>query len=167
MTQHQKDKLYKCNQCEKGFYFKSVQRKHISIDHENLKHMCNECGKEFVSFANLSHHIKTVHNNVNTFKCALCKAKFKTRNKIKQHVQLHGRVNLFQCSICGEKLKMAVQVCTHRSKVHNSEPDVLKMDIESLNLLEEKLMVKIKPEPNECSESQQRTRNAQPFLAIL
>ena len=136
-------------------------------DHENHQHICNECGKGFGVIQNLKNHLNTVHNDKNNFKCALCGAKFKTNDKIKRHVQLHSQVNLFKCSVCDQEFKTAVLARTHRSKEHASKGDVVKIDVDTLNLLNEKLIVKILPEPNEYGENRHRTRNAQPFLGVL
>ena len=142
-------------------------RKHVLNEHENVKQVCSQCGQEFATASTLSAHVIKVHVNMNKFKCAMCGARFKDRSGIRKHVQLHGQVNLFKCSICNEEFKMHVQACNHRIKVHNYQGDVLKMDVDALNLLEEKLIVKIDPEPNGYGESRPRTRNAQPFLGVL
>ena len=167
VTQHQKEKLIKCNQCEKSFYFKSVLKKHVMNEHEKVKHMCYQCGNEYSSANSLAGHIRMVHVGVLKCKCTLCGAKFKSMEKIKAHVQLHSQINLFKCSICSQEFKTAVQGRTHRGKEHNSSGEILKLNVDGLNLLYGKLIEKIDPEPNNYGESRQRTRNAQPFLGLL
>ena len=136
-------------------------------EHENYKHICNECGKELGSLSSLGTHLKTVHSDKNHFKCGMCSAKFKTGAMIDRHVQLHMRANLFKCSICCQEFKTAVSARLHRSKMHGSEGNVVKINVDALNLLEENLILKIDPEPNEAGEGHQRTRNPQPFLGIF
>ena len=165
-TQHQKEKLIKCDQCEKGFYFKSLLRKHVMKEHENkdVKHMCSKCGKDFCTTSTLANHMRLVHVGALTHKCTLCGAKFKSMEKIKRHAQLHTNINLFKCSVCTQEFKTQVQTRIHRGKEHNYKGEIVKMNPEALNLLYEKLIEKIDPEPGNCGESRQRTRNAQPFL---
>ena len=142
-------------------------KKHVMNEHEKIKHVCYECGKEFSSANSLTSHLRLVHVGALNYRCTLCGGKFKSLPKIKRHVQLHTNINLFRCSVCGQEFKTQVQARIHRGKEHDYKGDVVKMDLEALNLLNEKLIEKIDPEPDNYGESRQRTRNAQPFLGSL
>ena len=142
-------------------------KKHVMNEHEKVKHMCYQCGNEYSSANSLGGHIRMVHEGARKCKCRLCGAKFKTMEKIRRHVQLHSQVNLFKCSICSQEFKTAVQGHTHRGKEHDSAGEILKFNLNALNLLYERLIEKIDPEPDNYGESRQRTRNAQPFLGLL
>ncbi|KAL0608418.1 LOW QUALITY PROTEIN: Zinc finger protein 492 [Plecturocebus cupreus] len=65
------EKLYKCEECVKGFNKPSVLTRHKIIHTGEKPYKCEECGKAFKSFIKLTTH-KIVHTGEKLYKCEKC-----------------------------------------------------------------------------------------------
>ena len=78
---HNQEKNYKCEYCEKEFFYKKTFIEHIASHHSNdtrEKYKCGLCKEAFTNKPNLDRHFRTRHqNNQNTkFNCTLCEKSF-------------------------------------------------------------------------------------------
>ena len=77
----EKDKIYKCEICEKEFKNNDDLKKHFNVVHNNLvkeHHQCNICQKVFRHHGKLTSHMKIAHENQKQHKCASCEMSFFT-----------------------------------------------------------------------------------------
>ena len=73
----EKNKIYKCEICDKEFKNINGLRKHFNIVHNFVKeHQCNICQKVFMIHSQLTSHVKIGHENKKHHKCDSCLKSF-------------------------------------------------------------------------------------------
>ena len=98
---------YKCNQCDFKAPHKFIMKKHIKVNHADLKVIgnmekefpCNQCELKCSNQSNLTRHIQSQHGE-KAFCCDQCEKQFKRKDSLKEHIQAaHDKIELV-CKIC-------------------------------------------------------------------
>lgn len=93
---------FKCNECEKGFHYKSLLEIHKQIKHNATQEQCHICSKIFSNVINLKNHFRNFHNPnqvILDYKCEICGKVYHSRKFYKRHLKSHEG---FPCDICGK-----------------------------------------------------------------
>ncbi|XP_050521795.1 zinc finger protein OZF-like [Daktulosphaira vitifoliae] len=85
---HSSIKLHSCNSCKKDFSTKSSLSRHIRLVHQkNIMFRCNQCDYTTIQPSNLRYH-KSFHN-AQSFICHFCGKMFKNRELFMLHSKIH------------------------------------------------------------------------------
>ena len=80
---HEKDKEYKCKNCDKIFTHKNYLSEHMKRIHEKNEFECSECKKIFSAKDDLQRHMKFIHHHTYTTEaCSFCGKLFKQRRNL-------------------------------------------------------------------------------------
>lgn len=89
MRDHDGERNYSCDRCEKKYKQKSHLDRHIEASHLGIKHKCDfpGCNSEYSKSWTLKMH-KFVHTTENNFpyKCHICERGFQRRDKLLKHL---------------------------------------------------------------------------------
>ncbi|KAG7282647.1 hypothetical protein CRUP_017573, partial [Coryphaenoides rupestris] len=141
-----RDKLYKCDECDKLFSRKESLKQHISYKHSKnmpdpeYKFICNMCDKSF----RLENALK-FHNCDKSFQCDICSRFFSTNSNLSKHKKKHGE-KLFSCQVCS-KMFYRKDVMQEHHRRHGMAPKHLKR--EELEVSGEE-GAKYRKEPSPC-----------------
>ena len=133
-TEHsEKEKPFKCLQCEKTFA-SAIALNHHQREHtdETNKYLCNICRKEFSSGVCLKRHIESIHNSeVRKFiQCHRCEQTFTRVDNLTRHlteVHKESPVNLhfcpqfskpYKCKQCSRRFMRKEVLVNHTLSVH-------------------------------------------------
>jgi len=122
MRMHQKDKPFKCKECDNSYINKSELDMHFKYRHSkdvDIK-ICHLCGYETKYKEALKVHIKITHENITRFSCAECDKKFYAKSHLKRHIKAAHRKSIegIKCVTCGLELKTGSALLKHKNKVH-------------------------------------------------
>ncbi|MPC23879.1 Zinc finger protein 596 [Portunus trituberculatus] len=98
---HTKEKIHKCDQCDKDFYSRTSLTGHQKRQHGPRKHLCHLCGKGYVHNVELQRHLKA-HRNQRDFKCDFCGRSFLKAVDLTYHRRSHTGERPHQCRLCPE-----------------------------------------------------------------
>ena len=99
-------KIYKCNECEKSFAYKTVLEIHIGRKHLVTRDVpCLQCDKKFFDKHDLKNHITVVHNEERPFKCDECEYAFKRSSGYYEHKRRHKDTKDYECPVCHKTFK--------------------------------------------------------------
>jgi KRAB domain-containing zinc finger protein len=113
----EKKEIYKCDQCDKQYYYKESLNYHIKIQHKKLRSNCKICGKTFNHQVSLRIHERK-HTGIKPFRCDVCGKKFLTKHFLQIHSIVHTKVKKFVCDICGNKFGQKAALYRHKKFVH-------------------------------------------------
>nr|XP_023012661.1 zinc finger and SCAN domain-containing protein 2-like [Leptinotarsa decemlineata] len=116
-----KEKLYKCEDCEKSFSQLRNYKYHRSV-HEGTKEFaakCSECGKTFNDKGYLSSHMK-IHRDKKEYACPHCPKRFNQRVAYNMHLRIHTGLKPHECSTCGKSFSRKMLLKQHQ-RVHTGE----------------------------------------------
>lgn len=82
-----KDRLLKCEHCDKHFYTPYKLKIHIRIKHLELSTFkCDKCEKAYKFKDSLQSHVRNVHENAEYIaKCSICEQTFTSESRLKYH----------------------------------------------------------------------------------
>ncbi|XP_018318436.1 zinc finger protein 624-like [Agrilus planipennis] len=120
MSDHDNEKLFKCETCGICFTQKNSLEEHVNTHLCQKPFKCNECGETFTKKFYLSVHIKSVHRreNTKTFDCLLCPEVFPSKYYLNVHLGEHGTENLFKCETCGKSFALKSKLNEHKKTTH-------------------------------------------------
>ena len=81
-----KQKLFKCDECEKMFRFLDNLKVHKRIHTGERSYSCDECDYKCTQSGSLKVH-KRIHTGEKLYKCNLCDCKCPTLGNLKDHVR--------------------------------------------------------------------------------
>ena len=100
---------YKCNQCDFKAPYKFIMKKHIRVNHADLKSIyddlkefsCNQCELKFSCRSNVTRHIQSQHGE-KAFSCDQCEKQFRRKDSLEEH-----------CQAAHDKIKYVCKICDH------------------------------------------------------
>nr|XP_014338136.1 PREDICTED: zinc finger protein 25 [Bos mutus] len=141
---HTNEKTYKCNECGKAFYQKSIL---IIHEHTHSKdkpgeceksvsqngdltrqpktptrektYECKECKKTFYHLSSLSRHLRT-HAGEKPYECNQCEKSFYQKPHLMEHQKTHTGEKPFECTECGKFFYVKAYLMVHQ-KTHTGE----------------------------------------------
>lgn len=83
-------KSFKCEQCDKGFFYENHLKKHILSKHSSTPlYSCSHCKMGFSTQSTARSHVNNKHIE---FGCTICTKSFRTRSHAQRHiVAVHGQ----------------------------------------------------------------------------
>lgn len=125
----EKEKKFKCDQCDKSFKNRFHLRHHIDSHlpvNEKFIHECPKCEKRYSSKFCLRQHIKHIHDKGSIFKCQFCDKIFNRKANLDSHLNhVHTTDKNFECDICGLKVKSKGILRNHKL-LHSTNPADMK-----------------------------------------
>ena len=115
----QKLKVYKCDNCNKQFMFRS------KLKQQRCKHISQKLFKCFYDGCNRSsNHPKDLKRHTAThqqikFKCEMCDKTFSQKCLLKCYAAVHTNVMLYHCPICNAGFEHNNQLYRHKKKCHH------------------------------------------------
>ena len=104
-----------CNDCGRGFAFKSQLEAHSPIHSGVRMHKCTEpkCNKSFTHPGDLKKHAKT--HSKKWWRCDVAGCAYKNRDSrnLKSHKISHTTEKLFECKYCETKFMWSMQLVRH------------------------------------------------------
>ena len=96
----QKPKVYKCDNCNKQFMFRSKLKQHRCkhILQKLFKCFYGGCNRSYKHPQDLKRHTAT-HQQIK-FECEMCDKTFGQKHLLKHHAAVHTNVMLYHCPIC-------------------------------------------------------------------
>lgn len=116
-------KRFRCEPCNRSFYYKSTLLQHQNVIHLNARdYICEACGKSFKSSQQLRHHMY-LHTGERPYKCKFegCGKSFQTSSYKALHFQtVHMQKKRYHCKIdsCGERFGGIIAFKKHQFNVH-------------------------------------------------
>ena len=101
----QREKKFKCNECEKAYYSQSHLKVHINAQHTGIKpYVCDICGKAYARSDSRSAH-RRLHFGIKKFKCTFegCDKAFGYHSHLQSHLKFHTKERPFKCEYCGKE----------------------------------------------------------------
>ena len=116
-TDHEGNKYFKCDSCDKLFTEAATLRKHIKTVHEGLKDFkCDSCARSFACSTHLRRHIEKIHEKI--FPCDYCDdgKQFMSKQDLHDHIdEFHDE---FKCPNCGKCFKNKFKLAIHMKNKH-------------------------------------------------
>lgn len=115
-----KEREFKCSQCERIFSYKSNLKAHIKVVHQKLlPYKCEfeNCTKSYPSLNRLKVHMRT-HFNDKRFECQICKKRFNEKVNLKTHMAVHSKKKPFICLLCEKAYKSNTRLKEHVDIIH-------------------------------------------------
>jgi KRAB domain-containing zinc finger protein len=123
-SHHQKEHLngvecpFKCNQCDKSFFLRSLLNCHVKDTHEKRSsqnsQVCDICGKDVIRNQMKLHMMR--HTGEKPFQCGYCEYRGLTNSAVLQHVKhVHEphKFTLHFCDMCGKDCKTKAHLKEH------------------------------------------------------
>lgn len=111
---HNKERNFKCDICNKGFYEKTHLNNHKTTHKDDKPIECDECDKKFRTSAALRGHKKFCHPNENgeilkkvnkEYICNFCGKVLRGTASLQIHEMIHTKDFQHECDVCHKKCK--------------------------------------------------------------
>uniref|UniRef100_A0A182NIU7 Zinc finger protein n=1 Tax=Anopheles dirus TaxID=7168 RepID=A0A182NIU7_9DIPT len=126
-----KDRFF-CNDCSKGFPFKSQMDRHILVHTKEKKFICEVCEKGFSQKINLDVHMR-VHTGEQPDKkytCQICLRKCSRISELEAHLSTHMKHFPHVCPVCTQRFSELTSLYTHFRADHRdvmSHPELIEV----------------------------------------
>ena len=119
---HNKEKLYRCRNCDRKFYNSSEVVDHWKRIHgkseDFLKCVCDICGKMFPRPGELKVH-ELLHSGIE-YPCRFCGKTFKSPEYLNGHEKLHTTERV-ACKTCGKTFTSQKGAENHEERIHSNK----------------------------------------------
>ena len=119
-----KDKIYKCNICNKSFNTELAVTVHNKTHEGRNNYKYGLCDKFYSKVSNLKIHVKGVHEKLGKQKCESCGKSFQ-KDVLSRHISNVHEGQKDQCAFCGESF---LHLKVHISKIHYGQKQNHKCD---------------------------------------
>lgn len=128
ITTHSRERLYKCNICNKAYTRSDSLTTHCQTVHFKEKYVkeCHICGKTYNGLRRLNKHLRT-HSNSN-FQCDICKRIIKNKQSLVTHMLRHSGSKSYTCEQCAASFYTLSELCNHRRFQHIMKAVSVKCD---------------------------------------
>lgn len=116
-----KEKLHKCEQCNKSFVGRVALKQHALSHTGELPHVCEFCNKGFTQKRSLLLHRRT-HTGEKPFECGECGKRFVQSAHLYAHHRLHTGEKPYSCSECGATFRLKDVRDSHQRKHTGERP---------------------------------------------
>ena len=110
-------KEFKCNECDKEFYFEVDLNSHKKAQHGEKRFLCSQCDFQTRKKNNLHRHMIISHCDEENFQCHICMKRFKIERYLQKHMLSHSDLRAFKCDFCGKGFKQSKHLHEHK-KIH-------------------------------------------------
>lgn len=105
VTEHGKERPFKCERCPKEFSDRYAFRKHSETLHRDKsikkRYYCDICGKILTTSHGLVIH-KRVHTGEKPYECDICSKQYPQRNSLLHHMRTHTKERPYLCHECSK-----------------------------------------------------------------
>lgn len=118
---HSKDKVIRCDICDKALANPAALRLHMQRIHvvADGKVECKICNK-FINSYYLNAHMEVVHSSFKKHVCDVCNKTFSRSDYLLRHKTVHMDVKPHLCTICDRTFSRLQYLQQHVGKIHNS-----------------------------------------------
>ncbi|XP_046987631.1 uncharacterized protein LOC124590782 isoform X1 [Schistocerca americana] len=119
MRQHMGTRLFKCDQCGKGFNQKINLNKHLQV-HEDIdkrKQTCRYCDKTFLNRDSLKIH-ELKHTQGQPHSCPLCNKAFVKEHQLRNHIKRLHAGQILSCPFCPLTFRHRSSLSRHLERRH-------------------------------------------------
>ena len=110
----QRQKIFKCNSCDKEYKTRSALGQHVKVSHLGLLKKCTDCDKTFTNNNSLKDHQKFFHEGTDNYKCDMCSSLFPTKSNLRRHkISVHDFKRAFECETCPKAFKCKKDLDNH------------------------------------------------------
>lgn len=126
---HNKERNFKCDICDRGFYEKNHLNNHKTTHKDDKPVECDECDMKFRTTVALKCHKKFHHPDENgeiqkivkkEFICTVCGKVLRGITSLKIHQLIHTQDFKFECDVCQKKCKTSSILKIHQL-IHTGE----------------------------------------------
>lgn len=110
-----KEKLYKCSECEKSYASIQTLQSHTCLHQIKILYLCPDCGKGFSNKYGLKQHQK-VHTGEKPHRCPHCPKSFAHGGQLNVHLRTHTGEKPYLCTHCGESFRQSGDLKRHERK---------------------------------------------------
>lgn len=123
---HNRDTIYICSFCNKGFKQSCHLREHISMHTGERNFCCSICGKTFFRASSQRRHLKGhdappgQKTKRTPFLCTICGKSFPFSNGVQRHMRIHFGIKKYECQVCERKFMQSTHLLVHM-RTHTGE----------------------------------------------
>lgn len=119
-------KQFKCNLCEKKYFYKHELKRHLWNHRDEKRYTCEICGRGFNYNAHLKEH-RLSHIDPRPFKCDLCVKTYLNKQMLQQHLEKsHHKLENFrehfeeksECKLCKKSFCDKTLMKRHIERFH-------------------------------------------------
>ena len=119
IEKNEKDNLYHCEICQKGYKDRSNLVKHLRIHTKEKPFECEICGKEFAHSQSKNDHMN-IHKQKKPYQCTECEKTFANGSNLRRHLNgVHKEEKKHKCEYCDQKFSQKTNLNSHVKKFHS------------------------------------------------
>lgn len=121
----QRDLVFKCHICDKGFKHKAILENHMRVHDGKKPYACTHdgCDRSFAIRSDMYKHVRITHEKIR-FKCESCDHPgYTSKHMLNDHIKrLHVKDCTYPCRVCGKSFSGQSFLKVHFTTCHNRKP---------------------------------------------